>query len=90
MKELLLTFNLLCGADVATTLHALHTGQYYEAVWPVQNPGAIVAINAGQCTAVSIAGAKLPKKVGWPLLALGIGLRSYAVAHNLRALQQHP
>jgi hypothetical protein len=86
MKALVLTFNLLCAGDSATTAYALHTQKAVEAVWPIQNPGAAVAVNTGQCVAVSYAGMKLPRKVGIPVLLVGIAARGWAVSHNLREL----
>jgi hypothetical protein len=87
MKALLLTFNLLCGADSATTHTLLATHRGHEAGWAgrvTQNPYALDAMNAGQCVAVSMAGSTLPRKVGVPLLLISIAARGYAVQHNAR------
>lgn len=86
MKALLLTFNLLCGADSATTHHIIITHGGHEAGWAggiTQNPDALAAMNAAQCAAVSYAGVKTPRKVGIPIMLIGIAARGYAVKHNL-------
>lgn len=90
MKALLLTFNLLCGGDSATTHYMLATHQGHEAGWAggiTQNPYALDAMNAAQCTAVSYAGVKTPRKIGIPILLISIAARGYAVKHNLSVIR---
>ena len=87
MKVLLIVWSLMCGADSATTHYAIATGRAYEAVWPVQNPVVLDAMNAGQCVAVSVAGAKLPRKIGVPLVIATTFVRGWAVQHNIREIR---
>ena len=86
MKELILTFNLLCGADTVSTHIVLHQGGH-EFVLPSQNPWVIDGMVAGQAVLGSYAltrldrngHPKLARVIGWTL----VGIRAVAVVHNV-------
>ncbi len=92
MKGLLLTFQLFCAADAATTHYTLATGRGYEVVLPTQNPWVADAIIAGEAVAGTWGVKKLEQHhhqrvariVAWSL----VGIRIAAVAHNLHELSR--
>lgn len=88
-KVLLLTFNILCGADTVTTVYGIQSDKAREAFWPIQSPTGIIAINSGQCVAVTYGSRKLPKKVAIPLLIGSIVVRGWAVGNNINVLRSN-
>jgi hypothetical protein len=93
MKPLLLTLNLLCGADAAST-HAILTHGGTERLLPTQNVWAIDAAVAGEAAGTSLIGAWLDRqrhpKIARAFLWGAIGVRAYAVTHNIRELTRRP
>lgn len=84
---LVLSWWLLCGGDAVSTTHILRTGGQ-EALLPTQNPVLINGIIATQ----AYGGTKLlqQKKKTTTLIVIGMmGVRGYALYHNVRAIQQH-
>ena len=90
MTHLLLTLNILMGAD-ATTTHVMLNRGGREVLLPTQNPWAINGIVAGEATAMTFGlttlskeHPKLAKTLTWTL----IGVRGAIVAHNVRELRK--
>lgn len=89
VKTLLVIFTLSCGADASLTHVAINQGAR-EFVLPSQNRWAIDGMIAGEAVAGDVVLSKLhqhhPKTaliIGWTL----VGLRGYAIAHNVRQLR---
>lgn len=90
MKALLITFNLLCGAD-ATTTHAILTRGGREVLLPTQNPWVVDGVVTGEAFAASkslqVLSRTHPKTariIGWSL----VGLRSVVVVNNVHQLRK--
>ena len=89
MKELLLTYTLLCGADAGLTHYGLAQGYTREAWLPTQNPWVIDGLVAGQATLAGWALSKQAKthpKVARVIAWTIIGIRAGAVAWNVHQL----
>lgn len=88
MKPLILIFNLLCGADAATTHIALTHGAR-EVLLPTQNPWIVDGIVAGQAVATSTIVHRRGKTRGITILTwIAIGARGVAVANNIYQLHR--
>lgn len=89
MKPLLLTLNLLLGADATTTHYALNHGAHEFML--SQNPVVNDVILAGQAVGVSYElqwlnkkHPKIAKVLGWSF----VGVRGAIVVNNLRQIQK--
>lgn len=97
MKPLLLTLNLLCGADAASTHVGLVQGRNAtvtgtrEGFLPTQNPFVIDGIIAGQAVASSLAlswldkhgHSRLARVIAWT----SIGVHAVVVTRNIKAIR---
>lgn len=90
MKPLLLTLNLLIGADSATTHIGLRMGAQ-ELFLPTQNPAFVHVISAGQAVSLTWTLARWEKRhpklvrwIGWTV----VGIRAGAVVNNIYQIQK--
>jgi hypothetical protein len=70
VKPLLLAFNILCGADAATSHHILSTGGQ-ELVLPTSQPYAVDGLIAAQAVSTTIGLTKIHRT--HPRLAIALG-----------------